>query len=399
MNQNRHNSHKDPVSKNKIYEAIIVGGGVSGLSCARRLHEADKDFLLITEELGGRLLSAECCGINYGAAYMTSDYANMLQFAEKKEPLRVSDFFFFNGNTFANVFTLSNIRHIPKMIRFIFILIRVRRHFLKYRAQAAHRSIKECFESDPVLMEYWNMPASDFIKKYGLEELDVLYGNPVTAATAFIESSRVNAFYYIGMFFPVILKTWIVDLRNTTEKLTAGYPDKIKIGRVTDVRKGPEGFFSVESSAGVFIAKNVVFAAPQKLLHEAYDLPKPFIQQQAYVFHLYGEKKPVYKNKKAVVFRPEDNEIFMIWELAGCADIIYSKNPNPDFSKYYDDYKIVRKLFWDPGMIIPEGELIGQKLENGVYLASDYNLSLMEDCFLTGLYAANQIIGKISNEI
>ena len=105
-------------------------------------------------------------------------------------------------------------------------------------------------------------------------------------------------------------------------------------------------------------------------------------------------KKSIYQNKKAVVLKPEENDIFMIWELAGCADIIYSKNAEPDFKKYYETYKIVRRLYWDPGMVIPRGEIIEQKLESGVYLASDYNLSLMEDCFLTGLYAANQIINK-----
>ncbi len=378
----------------KIYETIIIGGGVSGLSCAKRLHEAKRDFLLITEELGGRLLSAECCGINYGAAYMTSDYVNMLKYAEKKEPLRVKDFFFSSGNNFTNVFTSRNIRHIPKMIEFILILKKVRKHFMKYRARAPDKSVKECFEDDPVLMKYWKMTATEFIKKHGFEELDKLYGNPVTAATAFIESDKVNAFYYIGMFFPVILKTWIVDLRYTVKKLTSGYEDKIKISRVGKVYKATNGIFKLGSSIGDFSAKNIVLAAPQKLLDQVYRMPKPFIQQPAYVFHLTGVKKSIYQNKKAVVLKPEENDIFMIWELAGCADIIYSKNAEPDFKKYYETYKIVRRLYWDPGMVIPRGEIIEQKLESGVYLASDYNLSLMEDCFLTGLYAANQIINK-----
>jgi len=43
-------------------------------------------------------------------------------------------------------------------------------------------------------------------------------------------------------------------------------------------------------------------------------------------------------------------------------------------------------------MIIPKDELVEQKIDKNIYLASDYNLSLLEDSFLTGLYAANQII-------
>lgn len=378
---------------NTMLETIIVGGGVSGLSCARRLHDAGRDFLLITEELGGRLLSAECCGINYGAAYMTSDYVNMLQFVQKKEELRVRDFFFWNGKRLTNVFILKNLRNTEKIITFLLILKKVRRHFLKYRAQAAHKSIKECFENDPVLMEYWNMNASVFIKKHGFERLDTLYGNPVTAATAFIESKKVNAFYYIGMFFPLLLKTWIVDLRETVPKLTRGYEDKITIARVTRVSKKFD-YYTVESTAGHLRARNVVFAAPQKSLLGVYPLPKPHIQEKAYVFHISGVKKAQYRNKKAVVFRPENHDIFMIWELAGCADIIYSRHASPDFSQYYESYQIVRRLHWSPGMIIPDNKLIAQKLDDRLYLASDYNLSLMEDCFLTGVYAANQIINK-----
>ena len=377
----------------KIYETIIVGGGVSGLSCAKRLHEAGKDFLLISKNLGGRMMASDCFCMNYGAAYMTSDYKHMLPYVEKREMLRIRDFFFFDGDNVSNLFTIKNVKHIPKMVKFVFILRKLRRHFLKYRIQAPYKSIQECFEEDPVLMKYWKMSAKEFIKEHGFEELDELYGNPITAATAFIESEKVNTFYFIGMFFPVILPAWIVNFRHTVKQLTAGYEEKIKLGNVIKVTKNEEGFFNVQSSVGDFVAKNIVFAAPHKALAGVYELPKPFIEQQAYVFYVKGVRKDIYQNKRAVAFRPKHHDVFMLWKQKNGADIVYSKHSQPDFNQYYESFKVVKVIHWDPGMIIPKDSFVKQKLEKNVYLASDYNLSLMEDSFLTGLYAANQIIG------
>ncbi len=42
-------------------ETIIIGGGISGLACARRLHEAEREFLLITDRPGGRMFAAKFC--------------------------------------------------------------------------------------------------------------------------------------------------------------------------------------------------------------------------------------------------------------------------------------------------------------------------------------------------
>ena len=376
----------------KEVETIIIGGGISGLSCGRKLQDSGKKFLLITKNLGGRMLSSKNFGVDYGAAYVTSDYTNVLEYVEKQERFRLRDFYFFDGFNFSNIFNYKNIKYFSKIIKFFFILKSLERNLLKYRKQAPYKTIKECFMENKVLSKYWNMSAKDFIKKNGFEELDKLYGNPITATTAFVESNKVNAAYYIGMFFCAILPTWTVNFKHTIEKLNRGFENKIKIASVIKVKKQKNGKFKVRTSKGDFLAKNIVFAAPEKSLSKVYNIPKPNLQQSAYTFHIVGTRRDIYQDKKAVCFRPKNHDIYMMWKQKSGADLIYSKNSKPNFKEYYERYHIIKKIHWQPGMIIPKHDLIDQNLEKNVYLASDYNLSLMEDSFLTGLYAANQII-------
>jgi phytoene dehydrogenase-like protein len=79
-------------------ETIIIGGGISGLACARRLHEAGREFLLITDRLGGRMFADELPMRNFGAAYVTRDYRHVLPFVGVGPRLRRRDAYFRDGD-------------------------------------------------------------------------------------------------------------------------------------------------------------------------------------------------------------------------------------------------------------------------------------------------------------
>jgi uncharacterized protein with NAD-binding domain and iron-sulfur cluster len=376
----------------KDFETVIIGAGISGLSCARQLHDAGRDLLVISKDVGGRVGAVNTPVLDHNVAYATSDYTNVLKYAKKIEPLRLKDYYYLTDGKYRSILSLTNIRRIVKLLKFFYISRRFRVHIIKYREQAPHKSIKECFEDDPILLKYWKMPAKEFIKKHGFEEIDEIFFNPVSTATGFVESKELNTLYYLAFFFCVITRTWIIDLKSMVERLTHGYGDKIKIGTVSKVYKNKNGTFKVQSSIGDFIAKNVVFAAPQKSLKGVYDLPKPYLQQSVHVFYVKGIRKDIYRNKRSVVFRPKNHDISMMWGQRTGVDIIYSKYKKPNLNRYYREYHVLSDICWEPGIIIPRNQIIEQKLDKNMYLASDYNLSPLEDSFLTGLYAANQII-------
>jgi thioredoxin reductase len=56
-------------------KTIIIGGGIAGLSCALRLQEVNEDFLIITDNLGGRL-KYSVKKINNGAYFVMKSYKN-----------------------------------------------------------------------------------------------------------------------------------------------------------------------------------------------------------------------------------------------------------------------------------------------------------------------------------
>ena len=382
--------------KSRKIETIIIGGGISGLSCAKKLHSAGKEFLVITKDIGGRMKASESFVANYGAAYVTEDYHHVLPLVKKGERMRIRDFYYYTGKKFSNLLSLRRVTYYFKILKLIYFSWRIRQHLLKYRKKAPEKSMLECFEEDPFLLKYWLMPAKDFIRKHHLQDINRYVVDPTTSATAFVRYSEVNTVYYLAMIFPVFLKTWIVDFKGTVEKLTKGYQKRIKLGEVNKVKKRRDGKYDVQSSIGHFVAKYVVFAAPQKHLRKVYKLPSMNIQQDAYVFHVQGVRKKPFARKKAVVFSDQYYDVHMLWRQRDGTDIIYTQHGKPDFRRYYDSHTVLDKVHWQPAMVIPTCCILDQEIDENAYIASDFNVSGLEDSYISGLYAANQIIKKSS---
>ena len=79
---------------NKIIDTIIIGAGISGLSCGRRLQQYNKDFIIISKDIGGRILTSEDEEVNYGAFFVCSDYKNLLKYVKIKSRIKLHDFCF-----------------------------------------------------------------------------------------------------------------------------------------------------------------------------------------------------------------------------------------------------------------------------------------------------------------
>ena len=254
-------------------------------------------------------------------------------------------------------------------------------------------SLKEIFEQDEFLHYTWVTPARDFIKKYKLEKLDEFLVNPVVATTTYAESDEINTAYYLGMALPLVAKTWRADFTHTIDRMTKDIKNNIEMGSVEKIEKQADGTFLVHTSVGEYAATNIVLAAPHKHIAHLYPgVPEPYKQVDIHVMKVVGKRKEPFKNKPVVFPRSREHDgVYTLFQTKPGIDLVYSKKANPDLSQYYSEYNIEHCVYWDPVMNVPDDRLIDNKIDDHVYLAGDYNISGLEEAYVSGMSVGRRV--------
>jgi len=379
---------------NKIRETrtIIIGGGVSGLACGRTLHERGQDFIMLTEEIGGRMLTSRSHQVNYGASYITEDYENIMPYMGGGKRIWTHNCYFHDSNRPISFYRPRTLLEVGKLIRLYRIAADFRKRLRVLRHKALYISQKEALEEDLVLKGYTRKPAVEFVRENGLEYLNRTYFSPLFNSTGFIEYDRCNTFAYLDNLMALICKTYVANHSHCCHMLPKGWENRIARCRVKAMRREGDTF-EVRTERDVFRADNVVLALPYYSAKTFYDVPKPEHSVPIYVLEVRGERNKCCRGKEVVFFQPEEHEITILWQQVTGTDILFSKTKEPDLGKYYTSYHMISRIYWPTAVVLSGGEWFEQKLEKGVYLASDYNICGLEDAYITGVYAANQICG------
>ena len=113
-------------------KTVIIGGGMAGISAAIKLKEYDRDFLMITGNLGGRVKYSKEYHVNLGAYFVINNYSHAKKILKKEKWLNIADALFVEDkdNHFRSI-SITMLSLIPQILKLLLIIIRFGSHYKK----------------------------------------------------------------------------------------------------------------------------------------------------------------------------------------------------------------------------------------------------------------------------
>jgi hypothetical protein len=377
--------------KKQNYEVIIVGAGISGLSAAYKLKKNNVDILVISEDIGGRIVGSKDEKVQYGAYYAMDIYEYVKEFITFGKKIKLSDQILHKRNKGYTLFSLCNFKYILQAIKFYFLLRKFKKHFLVFHKQCLGISQLEALEKDPYLFDLYNKNAFDFAKEQGVKDFSIHFVEEALHATTFSEVKKLNAFTYLQFSLPLIVP--IYEFIFEKEKMIEPFRNDISFDTVLGIKKVAD-LYEVKTHKHIYFAKNVIVATPSIVSQKLLYLPDIKGSACAHMFHVTGDLKQKWNQGNYDLFSDE-NSMFTIAKTSDNSFLFYTKNEKPNFDMFFSEYKIIIHKFWNPAFNIEGSVLWKTNLDDGLFLIGDHNVCGMEDSCITGLYAANKIIDQL----
>jgi hypothetical protein len=372
----------------KNIDTVIIGAGIAGLACAKKLQEHNHDYLLISENIGGRILTSKDSSANYGAFFVCSDYHNVLKYVTLGTRIRLRDFCLHDKDENYVLFEPKLIRYFNQFIKTISILYKFRRAFRKFRINSHNMSQKKAIENNPFLHELYMKNAVDFVKEQNLESGTDVYLSKALNSTTFSHIKDMNALSFLQFLLPLI--TRIYTFKFEKERMIESFKEKIKMDKVIDLQY-KDSRYKIKSKGDIFSSKNVVLATEIGWSKHFANVKKSNKPVSTHLHHIEGTPKKIVSNKRYHLFSPK-SETQAIADLLDGTYLFYYKQKQPKLENYFSKYKIIDSHFWDPAGTINGHNLIESNRGKNMFLIGDYNIAGLEEAYITGIFAANNII-------
>jgi glycine/D-amino acid oxidase-like deaminating enzyme len=380
---------------NDHVETLIVGGGISGLACARTLHDAGRPFLLVTDRLGGRMYHSPDGSMNFGATYINADYRHVSRFVDAGRPFRLLRAFGEPEGGPALFAHWRTLRFLRPLVRLVLLLLQLRQALHAFRRASEEEPQCALAPHFPLIDRLRRQPAEELIARLGLGALHEGYFRLAFLATCFTDPRQANALFYLGTLFPIVVPTRVGDFSRTYQRLTRGYADSIISDRVTRLERRTDGRWEASTAAGRAVrAANVVLAAPPHNVAALYPVPQASVAAPATILYARGQRRAAYEGKDFLLLRPEGTGVPLVWKQA-CADLVFSLRPRPDLDAVYRRTEVLASVTWKTAIVLSGPEWAPLVLEPGLYLAGDHNLCGLEDSFLSGRCAARHVLRSL----
>lgn len=406
-------------------ETIIVGGGSAGMNCALDLQKAGHDYLLIADYMGGRIYNDTSRHMNYGAVFYFGSYRTMLS----KERNIITPTIDVVPNLTAaacnpddehqwSALSAKTAGDLPSLWRFeSFMCNEFLPHYERYKKNCEIMEVRDALALDPFIDQLFHETAAEMIERLNFgpiaDDLVSMFAHACTGTPP----AKLMALDYLNTVQPLSMKLpsmelvmsltrFDFDADGMTERLSQGSGKTMMGTKVVKVEQIEGGWKATCDNKEVRTAKNLVMATPadvtQRLL-EPVPAVAPFKARKACVLLAYllkGKPREHYAHHVVHIFNEKTPIIYIAKRLEPGADDIYEIFTEVDFEqgnrmeKYFEEYEILGKKEWPQAMFTGPTEALPQNLAEGLIMAGDHNGLGMEPAAISGVYAANKILGK-----
>jgi glycine/D-amino acid oxidase-like deaminating enzyme len=377
-------------------KTIIVGGGMAGMSCAMKLLEARQDFLLITDNLGGRIQYSQKTGINFGAYFVMSSYTHAKKLVTRDTWINPADACFHNSETERfSLISLHTIKRLPELLRFLVVIQKFMRHYKSYKQRCLTMSQRSALDADPYMADLFVKPAAQFIRENRIENVANDYVAKFTYACTGFGVDRFTALDFLnpsqGMIVPI--HRFKFDPDTVAQKLGS----HLTFDEITCIERH-DHYFTLSSKTGeTYQAENVVVATPASVTKELLHLAEIREASKFHVIHIHAELKPVYRRHSLNLFPATSSFMLTSREHDGTY-LVYALDKEVDLHQVCERFEVLSTQTWEKAMYISGRAFMEQEYGNGLYVAGDHNGLGLEPTAVSGIFAANQIINKTKLE-
>lgn len=368
-------------------DILIIGAGMAGLGCAKRLNENGHKFKIITENIGGRVKTSPDGDVNYGAYYITDDCKNVLPFVDLTGNVKFSNARLHKGNQTYRLFSLRAVKHGFAFLRLLKDLWEFRKHINKNRKLGTEYSREELIEHDPLIRQYYHEQAGEYIKRRGLEKIVDEYLEQFLWASFFYDCRKVSTALFLGSLLPLVVKGR--SFKMHFEKIIQDFKENIIFDSVNSIKRTEIGFELTTKSGKIFNCKKLVLATPMTITNKLVKPQKINGGINVSYYHLSGKIKPQYAGK-GYNFFSIDEAAAISREPNGTNLYFYSGKDN--INKYFDEYEVIAHDTWSPCLYFLGDNYVNMHPELNLFLANDHNVPSVEDAYISGRYTAKLVM-------
>lgn len=373
-------------------QTIIIGGGIAGMSCALTLMQAPREFLLITDALGGRIRYSKQAGMNFGAYFVMNTYHHALNIVKKETLLNPLQVCFHNSPT--ENFSALNFRTLrlsPEFLRFYFAMREFASHYEPYKQRCLTIPQQAALQADPYMADLFAKPAAQFIREKDFGQVASDYVSKFSYACTGIDVDCLTALDFLNVSMGLLVP--IHRFRFEEQALAQRLGNHLVKDTILEI-KSRDGVQILRGASGeTYAAENIVVATPAAVTKNLLGLQEIRASSKIFVYHVKAELKPIYRKYVINLFPPGSKIMLTVREHDG-SYLIYSRETDIDLHDVCDTFELMETVAWDHAMYVHGRAFMEQQYGDSVFTAGDHNGLGLEPAAISGIYAANQIIYK-----